>query len=377
LVINALSALRGGGQTYLLNILRCVDETNPPVKITVIANTKNVALFVPFQSEGVDVFEAKFASKNIVFRVFWEFFILPFWLASNNSKQYFAPGGIMISLMPRNCKSFTALRNMLPFDKAERQRFPLFSYIRFKLWLLRFVFLLSYRMVDGVIFISNYSRDVVEQYMPTIKNKSVVIYHGLNEDFRRSGENLILAKELGLNAGEYYLYVSILDVYKAQKEVIESWKQLVEKGFTYPLVLVGQNHNKYGKDIVNAIENDKSGLIRYLGPVEYHRLPSLYQNARALIFASSCECCPNILLENLASGRPVFSSAIQPMPEFGGDAAIYFDPYEPTSLADKVVGFEADDTNFAEYGNLALEKSKDFDWQKTTNATISYIIGNT
>lgn len=377
MVINALSALRGGGQTYLLNLLQCIGKNGTPEKITVIANTKNKALFQQFQSEHVDVYEAKFASKNIIFRVIWEVFLLPFWLAANNSKQYYAPGGIMVSFMPRGCRSFTALRNMLPFDKKERQRFPLFSYTRFKLWLLRFVYLLSYRMADGIVFISHYSQNTVEKYIPTIKNKSVVIYHGLNENFRRSDVALDLPNNLNIKAGEYYLYVSILDVYKAQKEIIKSWQMLAKQGFTFPLVLVGPNYNEYGQQVINSIENDQSGLLHYLGAMEYKKLPSVYQNARALVFASSCECCPNILLEKLASGRPVFSSSIQPMPEFGGDAVIYFNPYDPKDLAEKIVSFESDKCNFNKYADLVLNKSEDFNWKKTTEATIRYLTDNT
>ena len=373
MVINALSALRGGGQTYLLNLLRSVNDNTFQEKITIIVNTKNKKIFNQFRSEKIDIYEAKFASRNIFCRVVWEISVLPFWLAANKSKQYYAPGGIMVSLMPPGCKSFTALRNMLPFDKKERQRFPLWSYIRFKLWLLRFVYLLSYRMADGVIFISNYSRDIVEQYLPKIKDKSTVIYHGLNDEFRQGDGRLDLPNALDLKPGEYYLYVSILNVYKAQKEVIESWQVLIEKGFKYPLVLVGPNYNKYGEEVIKLIENDKSGMLRYLGPMDYNKLPNIYQNARALVFASSCECCPNILLEKLASGRPVFSSSVQPMPEFGGDSVIYFDPYESQDLSSKVLLFESKSENFLKYSKLALERSKIFNWKQTSINTLNYI----
>src|SRR5690554_2522424 len=108
LVINALSALRGGEQTYLLNLLRCAgDYSDAQEKIMVITNTKNTELFKEFESDKIQVFEAKFASINIILRVLWEVFILPFWLAKNKVKQYYAPGGIMVSLMPPGCKSYT------------------------------------------------------------------------------------------------------------------------------------------------------------------------------------------------------------------------------------------------------------------------------
>lgn len=373
LVINALSALRGGGQTYLLNLLRSAVELNIHQEVIIITNTHNKALFSPFESANVRIFEAGFASRNILFRVFWELIVLPFWLAKRKAAVYFAPGGIMVTIMPNGCRSVTALQNMLPFDKKERQRFPLFSYLRFKLWLLRFVYLLSYRLADGVIFISGYSRDVVKGYIPDIENRSVVIYHGSNDEFRRGDQPLPLTLNPDLSPGEFYLYVSILDVYKAQKEAVESWKLLIEKGFKYPLVLVGPSYNEYGREVVDIIENDESGLLRYLGAVDYNLLPTLYQNARALIFSSSCECCPNILIEKLSAGRPVLCSDIQPMPEFGEEAVIYFDPYQIDDLANKVLFLESNEDKFSVYGEKALKQSLLFDWQDTTQKTFDFL----
>ena len=72
------------------------------------------------------------------------------------------------------------------------------------------------------------------------------------------------------------------------------------------------------------------------GSMAHHALPSLYRHALINIFASECENCPNIMLEALASGRPLLASCREPMPEFGGDAAIYFDPSSPVELAEKL-----------------------------------------
>lgn len=78
LIINALSALRGGGQTYLINLLREFNQIDTNCQIILLTNQKNTNLFKQFQSDSIIIEEAGFASKNIVFRVLWEIFILPF-----------------------------------------------------------------------------------------------------------------------------------------------------------------------------------------------------------------------------------------------------------------------------------------------------------
>lgn len=370
LLINALSALRGGGQTYLINFLDNLPEDD--FKVLLLVNSKNKDVFERYSSDRIKLYETVWASKSIIHRTLWERYTLPSFLTKEKANVYYAPGGIMTTKMPEGVTSATALQNMLPFDERERKRFPLMSYIRFKLWLLRYVFLTSYKMADKVVFISEYSKSVVKEYIPNIDEKSVVIPHGLNNLFLNSQESYELPEYLTEN--KFYLYVSILDVYKAQKEIIQAWKVLSDEGFEYPLVLVGPKYNEYGEEVVALI--DELGLqekVIYLGKVDYEKLPGLYKASRALVFASSCECCPNILLEKLAAGKPVVCSNIEPMPEFGEDAVVYFDPYDPTTLVEKIRSMEEDEEKMKELAKKASQQALKFNWKETVGKTVEFL----
>ena len=371
IVVSALSALRGGGQTYLINLLEHLP--NGDYKILLIVNSNNKNVFEKYKSEKISIYEASFASKTIFHRIFWEQFSLPNFLIKQKADIYFAPGGTMTTKVSKSITTATALRNMLPFDDNERKRFPLISYIRFKLWLLRYVFLKSYNLSDKVVFISEHSKSIVKEYILNIAEKSVVIPHGLNEQFLNSKENYQLPKELEIN--NFYLYVSILDFYKAQKDIIQAWKILQEKGFKYPLVLVGPKYNQYGEEVLQIIkdENLEKSVI-YLGKVDYEKLPSLYKSARALIFGSSCECCPNILLEKLAAGKPVLCSDIEPMPEFAQDSVLYFNPYNPNMLVQKVLQLESNEEEMKILGKKAYLQALKYDWDLTISKTINFLL---
>jgi len=373
LVINALSALRGGGQTYIINFLDHLPEGD--FKVLLLVNSKNRDVFEKYSSDSIELHEAVWASKSIIHRTLWERFALPSFLSEHQATVYYAPGGVMTTKVPNGVISATALRNMLPFDERERKRFPLMSYIRFKLWLLRFVFFKSYNMADKVVFISEYSKSVVKEYIPNIDEKSVVIPHGLNSLFLDSKETYKLPEYL--QEDKFYLYVSILDVYKAQKEIIKAWKILNDEGFEYPLVLVGPKYNEYGEEVVAMIDElGLQGKVIYLGQVEYEKLPGLYKASRALLFASSCECCPNILLEKLAAGKPVVCSNIEPMPEFGEDAAVYFDPYEPDTLVEQVKSLEEDEEKMKQLAEKAGKQALKFNWGETVEKTVDFLFDN-
>lgn len=371
IAVSALSALRGGGQTYLINFLEYLP--NGDYKILLIVNSNNKNVFEKYKSDKILIYEAFFASKSIIHRTLWEHFYLPKFLLEQKADIYYAPGGIMTTKISKAITTATALRNMLPFDDNERKRFPLISYIRFKLWLLRYVFLKSYKMSDKVVFISEHSKSVVKEYLPNIDEKSIVIPHGLNKQFLNSKEKYQLPKDLKVN--NFYLYVSILDVYKAQKDIIQAWKILQEKGFKYPLVLVGPKYNQYGEEVLQMIKDeDLEKNVIYLGKVDYEKLPGLYKSARVLIFGSSCECCPNILLEKLSAGRPVLCSDIEPMPEFAQDAALYFNPYKTQMLVDRVLELENSEEKMENLSQKAYKQALKYNWDLTISKTINFLL---
>jgi glycosyltransferase involved in cell wall biosynthesis len=101
----------------------------------------------------------------------------------------------------------------------------------------------------------------------------------------------------------------------------------------------------------------------------YEALPTMYRHALINIFASESENCPNILLEALASGRPIVSSARPPMPEFGGNAVLYFEPRSPADLADKLASLLDEPQRMTDYGERGLEQSQLYRWETSAART--------
>ena len=92
-------------------------------------------------------------------------------------------------------------------------------------------------------------------------------------------------------------------------------------------VLVGPRNTTYGKIIENYIyKKNLNNKVLLLGSISHDNLPKLYQNSEINFFLSEVENCPNILLEALASKRPIICSKKQPMIEFGKKALFYCDP---------------------------------------------------
>jgi glycosyltransferase involved in cell wall biosynthesis len=165
--------------------------------------------------------------------------------------------------------------------------------------------------------------------------------------------------------------VSTLDFYKAQIEVIRGF-ELMRRLRPGPemLILAGPENPAYGTLVREEIARLNLGdRVSLMGKLPYHDLPALYQNADVIIFASESENCPNILLESLAAGRPIVCSNRPPMPEFGGDAVVYFDPASPEDLAEKLLTIIDDPSARTRLGARAAQRASHYDWAIAGRAT--------
>lgn len=336
---------------------------------------ERVVAIVPDGSEkflgintDIELMVSRFASRSIIHRWLWQKLALPRMLRRLKAKVIYCPGG-SVSVSPSNAyRTVTAFRNMLPFSPMERNRYPL-GYMRLRLWLLKFLQGRSFQKADLVIFISKYAKEVIDRAVTSRRGCSVVIPHGVTDDFLTRAD-CIDDSTLPTN---YVLYVSIIDVYKAQIEVLRAWTILRKDRVTREkLILIGPEYVPYGKKVRAEIEKlDLQDEVIILGKVPYPELPAYYQHAKINLFASSCENCPNILLEALASGQPMLCSNYPPMPEFGSNAVQYFDPYNPAELAKKLAVLLDDPVAQVDWGNRAGRRALAFKWQETASSTWS------
>lgn len=260
-------------------------------------------------------------------------------------------------------------RNMIPFDERQRRKYPL-GYERFRNWLLHRVMLRSMLRSDLVIFISDYAKQVVERHTQGQQICSVVIPHGIARQFRTPTMCVSPRFAPWLESG-YLLYVSYLDFYKAQIEVVQAYAIFrQQRKTTLKLLLVGPENPVYGRKVreeINRLALDSEVIVT--GPLPYAELPQIYHGATLNIFASESENCPNILLEAMAAGRPVLSSNKLPMPEFGGDGVLYFDPTAPAELAAKLCATLDDKGIMEDLGRRARKRSELYDWEVTAGRT--------
>ena len=207
-----------------------------------------------------------------------------------------------------------------------------------------------------------------------------VVYNGLNHklyrQYSKETVNAFLEKQ-GLS-GPFFLFVSRLEhPGKNHVRLIDAYETFRERsGSDHRLVLAGSPW--HGAEVIEARIRDSPYAKDILTPgfVEESDLPLWYASADALVFPSLIEGFGLPVVEALACGLRVATSDRGSLPEVGGDAAIYFDPEKPDSIAEALVEISSETTserkNRIEKG---LSHSNQFDWDWAALQTCQSYVG--
>ena len=110
--------------------------------------------------------------------------------------------------------------------------------------------------------------------------------------------------------------------------------------------------------VLTGDHDDVPDFVDARGRVSQKELVELYRRASALVFPSQYEGFGQPVLEALACTCPVACSDLPPLREVAGDAAVYFDPLDPESIA--AATLEA----IARGGSSGPERASAFTWDE-------------
>ena len=85
-MINALSARGGGGQTYLINIINYFNRSDLKLTILLTEGTN-----LKFENTDIDIYEAPSITRNPLVRQIWEITFLPWILFKSRVDIFFCP----------------------------------------------------------------------------------------------------------------------------------------------------------------------------------------------------------------------------------------------------------------------------------------------
>ncbi|MBP9591403.1 MAG: glycosyltransferase, partial [Steroidobacteraceae bacterium] len=171
-------------------------------------------------------------------------------------------------------------------------------------------------------------------------------------------------------------YISNFWRYKNFEVVVRAFAMLPQAlRDSYRLLLVGYPYDKAYFDEIAALvaAQGVGSRVELIAGRPQRELARLYDDAHLFVFASLIENSPNIVLEAMSRGAPLVLSKSEPMPEFGGDAARYFDPKSPEDLAASLQALLGDPQALGAMRSASLARASLYSWDRFTQRVVDLV----
>jgi len=218
------------------------------------------------------------------------------------------------------------------------------------------------RKAAKIIAVSENTKKDIIKFLNITECKIEVVYHGNPFDIYSSHNNLntILPKK-------YVLFVGSRRGYKNFNLFIEAIPTLLAEDSELYIVCAGGG--KFTK-----LEIEKFKNLNIINKIFYYLvndtlLINLHKKALAFVFPSLYEGFGIPVLEAFACKCPVIVGNTSSLPEVAGDAAVYFDPTDKSSMLNSIQKVIYNDELKKQLINKGTERVKEFTWGKTADKT--------
>ncbi len=222
------------------------------------------------------------------------------------------------------------------------------------------------KKAKAIITVSEYTKKRLLEEFPFCKGDNIYVnYNGINTKiFYPASKKQIkdFLKKYQLPE-TFLLVVGIGKKHKNLDGLLLALKDLWKNGFSLPLVVSGTN-KKIPDYVKPILTEDMRRFVYFLPYIPKEELRLLYSSAYLLVMPSKIEGFGFPLLEAMACGIPTISSNRASLPEIGGDATIYFDPYSKEEIKEKILEVYNNESlrkNLISKGKKQVQK---FDWNK-------------
>lgn len=252
-------------------------------------------------------------------------------------------------------------------------------YNRYWLGLFRTIGVAAARKAAFLVTPTAYTRDRIAHFSGIPPAKIIPVFEApkplVTGHFRTDHPNNTALEALAHQ--KYILHVGTFEKRKNIPRLVAAFGLLQQRGFTdIKLVLAGQSSNKQTLDDSAAIEkmivekNLQKEIIRP-GYISDTDLAYCYRHASLYALPSLNEGFGIPLLEAFQHRVPVIIANNSCLPEVAGDAAVSFDPYDATAMADAMQQVLEDDTLRASLIIKGEKRLAAFSWKKTADALLS------
>jgi len=237
---------------------------------------------------------------------------------------------------------------------------------------------LTIRNADALIADSEHTKQDILKLLHINERKIHVVYPSGHEHFSPQHDRRWIQRvkdRFGIKEN-YFLFVGTVEPRKNLRRVIRSFANFLRqksRSIHYQLVVVGLKtfaHGQVVESLKKEVNMDSSDIV-FTDYTCHEDLNVLYSGAQALVFPSLYEGFGIPILEAMASGVPVFTSNVSSLPEVGGDAVLYVNPYNQDEITDGLIQLAENEKLRNQLIKKGYQRMKRFSWRKTARETLN------
>ena len=174
-----------------------------------------------------------------------------------------------------------------------------------------------------------------------------------------------------LDEKEYIFFLGNTDPKKNTPRTLAAYAMYARAADTpKPLLVADLNRETIDTILEENGIQDIRPLLRLPGYIPNKDLPAVYSGASVFLYTSLRESFGIPILEAMACGTPVVTSATSAIPEVAGKGAILVNPENAAEIAARITELEENAAVRAQAVEYGLERVKMFSWEKTAAALL-------
>jgi glycosyltransferase involved in cell wall biosynthesis len=224
----------------------------------------------------------------------------------------------------------------------------------------------------AVVTVSRFSAQEITSLYGLSPDRVAVIPNGVTEDFRPvkdDHEMALMRRALAIPDAGFILFVGGADPRKNHRTFMQGLTQCLPALRGRAVVLVGDSVHPFGDYRESANRWGLASIVRCPGRMNRKDLRLLYSYADLFVFPSLYEGFGMPVLEAMACGTPVITSATSALPEVAGDAAVLVNPEDADALSRAITSVLDDPEKRERMRESGFARARAFTWQEAAART--------
>ncbi len=358
---------QAGLSRYIYEIVTRLPRCDSQSRFTAFAGDAPVPCeFAANKPPNLKIAGSKFPTVRAPVRIAWEQTVLP--IAAARAKLDLLHCPVNVRPLVSSCPVVITVHDLIFLRYPEAFHPAKRAYLKYMTgW--------SARHAAHVIAVSEQTRQDVIELLGVKPERVTTVHNGVGSQFVPISEDL--RRNFSLDKGlskRTVFYVGTLEPRKNLTMLLQAFSELAsDPNFDDTNLVIGGSKGWYYDEVFATAERlglMASGRVRFLGRVPDEELPLWYNVANVFVFPSKYEGFGLPPLEAMACGTPVITSNTSSLPEVVGDAGIMLPPGDSRAWSEGMRLLLGDQATARELGTKALERSKQFSWDRTARETL-------